>query len=720
MRRVYYLTGATGWVGNEILKLLVSKNEEIVLLIRKETERIDAIKDKVTIVHGDIRDEKACREFLDTKRDKNVSQIVIHCAAYVSIKDKYDQTVFDTNYLGTKILADIALENKVEKFIYISSTEALKDNKDSTLIKESFEFEDDPNKGCYSISKAMAAKYITSLGEKGLNFVMLHPSGIIGPDDPKNGEFTTLVNSFLRGLVPASIKDGSYNLVDVRDIAEIALASIDKGKVKENYIIAGKSMQITDFLNFIAEKYNRKPIRLKLHRWFIKLIAPIYGFFCKIFRQKPLYTKSAIHIIKYNVDFDYSKAQKDLGYSPRKIEDSITEMCDDIIAKDKRCLKGRRPLTLKGRLLMLAGGVLTFLILFLVRYIPGISEGYSRTVGRFFAFIFGHAFTWIPFSIFEVSLILIGISIVLWLVFFIIHTAKKSIKKSFTRIIDLGITISCALTCYAMTFGFAYYRDPVSVPQHTELLEDTSIYRDIAMYYEEDFNRVANELTFDESGSVINPYSWSELNELVKADFKIIDGDDYYHQFTLNGKPMYMFSWLYTELQITGITFPATYEPNYNINVTASEIPFTLAHEIAHTRGAMREEDANLVAAYVCLNSENAYIRYSGYMYTFFSLTNLVKATNVDQDYVDFVRGLDNKIWKDVDYINKFWKEHDLLGDIGEWFNNLYLMISANESTDAYIDHDDSGQSEEGGEIIYKIYSYSPYQAYMIYKYLNK
>ena len=717
MRKVFYLTGATGWVGNEILKLLLSKNEEVVLLIRKETEQIKAIKDKVSLVFGDIRDEKAVEEFLNTKKEKDVKQIVIHCAAQISIKDSYDKSLFDTNYFGTKLVADLSLKNKVERFIYISSTEALKDN---GKLTESFEFEDNPEKGCYSISKSMAVTYIKKLCDKGLNGVILHPSGIIGPDNVKGGELTALVNSFLRGLVPASIKDGSYNLVDVRDVAEMAVVATTKGRVGENYIIAGKSMQITDFLNFIADKYNRKRIKIKLHSWFIKLVAPLYSFFCKIFRLKPLYTKTAIATVIHNRDFDCSKAKKELGYSPRNIEQSIVDMCDDIIAKDKRCLKGRRPLTLRGRLLILAGGLLTFAILFSIRYIPGVAEVYSRTVGRYIAFGLGHAFSWIPFSIFEISLYLIVISIILWIVFFIIHTAKKSIKKSFTRIIDLGIVLSSCLVCYAMTFGVAYYRDAPSVPQHTELLEDTSIYRDIAMYYEEDFNKVANELTFDENGSVVNPYSWDELNELVKQEFTLLDGDDYYNWFTLNGKPMYMTSWLYTEFQITGITFPATYEPNYNINVTAAEIPFTLAHELAHSKGAMREEDANLVAAYVCLNSKNAYIKYSAYMYTFFSLGNLVKATNVEQDYVDYLKGVDPKIWNDVSYMNKFWKEHDLLGDIGDFINNIYLRISANESTDSYIDHDDSGESQEGGKTVYKIYSYSPYQALMIYNYLHR
>ena len=719
MRRIYYLTGTTGWVGNEILKQLISKNEEVVIFIRKETKRISEIKDKVRIVYGDIRNEDDIRKFLSCKKDKNISQIIIHAAAYVSIKDNFDIEVFNTNYFGTKLLADIALENKVEKFIYISSTEALEIKKD-IIQKESFEFEDNPEKGCYAISKAMAASYIHKLSQKGLNTMLLHPSGIIGPDDPKSGALTTMVKSFLKGHVPASIKDGAYNLVDVRDVASAVIKSANLKSSGENYLLTGKSLQITGFLNNIADKYNRKRIKIKLHPWFIKLIAPIYGLFCRIFRLTPLYTKSAIETVLTKPIFDNSKAKNDLGFSPRDIDRTITDMCNDIISKDKKCLKGRRPLTPRGRLTVLGGGLLTFLVLFLIRYIPGVSEAYTRTIGKSIAFLLGHVFTWIPFSIFEVSFFLILISIILWLVFFITSTVKKGIKKSYTRIVDLGIVVASLLSLYSMTFSFAYYRDKTPVPQYTEILEDTSKYKEIVSFYEEDFNNLANTLSFDEEGSVVSPYTWSELNAIIKEDYKLLDGDDYYFDFTLNGKPMYTLSWLYSELQITGITFPYTYEPNYNIDCPASEIPFTLAHEIAHTKGVMREEDANLVAAYICLNSSDPYIRYSGYFCTFFSLDNLVRATNVESDYAEYINAVHPNIWKDMAYTSKYWKEHDLLGEIGEFFNNLYLQISASETTDSYIDHDDVVPIDDGGQTIYKVYSYSPYQALYLYMYFNK
>lgn len=397
----------------------------------------------------------------------------------------------------------------------------------------------------------------------------------------------------------------------------------------------------------------------------------------------------------------------------------ISERISQIKTKLKERRAKRKPLTTKWRLLILASGLLTFLVFFFLRYIPGYAEGYTRTITRFFENVNGRLFSWIPFSIFELSVILIVISVILWIVFFIIHTAKKGIKKSYTRIIDLGIVVITCLVAYSVTIAPNYKRDPVEIPLETALIEDTNKYYDIGKYYQNDFNELANNLTFNEDGSLIRPYSYSELSEKLKEEYKKLN-TDYYLDYTATAKPMYMLSWLYSQLQITGVTFPLTGEPNYNIDSPNADIPFTVAHEIAHTKGVMREEDANLVAAYVCLNSSDTYIRYSGYMTTYFSLYTLVQATNDEDMYKDFANNLNPNIVRNINYINKYWKEHDLFGSISKFFNDVYLLISQSKTTDAYNDHTDTSQKEEGGKIIYKVNSYSPYQALLINHYLKK
>lgn len=373
----------------------------------------------------------------------------------------------------------------------------------------------------------------------------------------------------------------------------------------------------------------------------------------------------------------------------------------------------------KTRIISLCVMVGVFLILFFLRYIPGYAEGYTRTITRFFQVIDGTLFSWIPFSLFEIIVILIVISVILWIVFFILHTVKKGIKNSYIRIVDLGIVISSCLVLYAATVAPNYKRDPIDIPLQSELISDTNEYYIIGKYYQNDFNELANHFQFNEDGSMVRPYSYSEINYLMKEEYKKLDSD-YYLSNTFNAKPMYILSWLYSQLQITGVTFPITGEPNFNIDAPTADLPFTIAHEIAHTKGVMREEDANLLAAYICLNSENEYLRYSGYLTSYFSLYSLVQATNIDDLYTDFCKSLSPIIIKNINFINNYWKTHDLFGSISRFFNDIYLMLSQSNTTEAYEDHEDTSSREEGGKIIYQVNSYSPYQALLIKHYIDK
>lgn len=196
--------------------------------------------------------------------------------------------------------------------------------------------------------------------------------------------------------------------------------------------------------------------------------------------------------------------------------------------------------------------------------------------------------------------------------------------------------------------------------------------------------------------------------------------DDYFTQYTPKGKPLYLTSWLYSQLQICGITFFMTNEANFNIDSPACDLPFTLAHELAHTKGVLREDDANLVALYVCLNSNNSYVRYSAYLNSLNAMLSLLKATNIEEDYNNFLNSISNNIYKDIDYSNNYWKNHDLFGSISKFFNDIYLKISANQTTQAYTDKPDTCETKKGDKIIYTINAYSPYQALLIYHYLNK
>jgi len=180
-------------------------------------------------------------------------------------------------------------------------------------------------------------------------------------------------------------------------------------------------------------------------------------------------------------------------------------------------------------------------------------------------------------------------------------------------------------------------------------------------------------------------------------------------------------SFLFREFNITGISFAPTTEPNINYLTPDSQLVSTMAHEIAHSKGAMREQDANLVAAYILLNSDDPYLRYSGYFTTFYSIISLSNYVGDEDKYGELSNSLRDEIKGDYQYSRSYWEKYDFLDDMATWFNNLYLMIVGNKGVSSYVDTPDIDETTDPdtGDPVYYIKEYSPYQKLYFYFYYS-
>ncbi len=359
------------------------------------------------------------------------------------------------------------------------------------------------------------------------------------------------------------------------------------------------------------------------------------------------------------------------------------------------------------KLIIFLSILFVFALLFFLRMIPDIAEGYSRTISRGIQYITSTLFSWLPFSAFELFVVLLVFYILLWLIYLIRHLHRFSLRGSSRYFLNFGIVISLICLIYLSSAGMEYYRYPVPIPQYSEILEDTDKYYEIASYFQDDYNAISKNLKYDENGALIKPYSIKELNEIMLEEFKVFDNDDYFTKKTTTAKEMNFIGLIYRELGITGVAFAPTGEANVNPYISAGEYAFTLAHEIAHTKGMIREEDANLVAAYICLNSKNEYLRYSGYVYTISTLYYLVQCTNNETMLKDYQNGFSEEIKRDNTARYKYWQQHNMLRKIGNFINDVYLKINGNKGTSSYGDNVNIDKKDNK----YVVSSYSRYQA---------
>lgn len=365
------------------------------------------------------------------------------------------------------------------------------------------------------------------------------------------------------------------------------------------------------------------------------------------------------------------------------------------------------------RFSFLGGLFLLFFLLFGLRYITSVSEFWTTTIGRSYQTVVGFITSLIPISFLELFILAVIAYVVCWIIFFVIKTKKEGFKKSSVKIVNAFLVLFSILTIYMGTAGMAYHRKPLEL----KLQETSSItnedYYEISIWAIDKLNECVSNLEFDENGSVKRPYSNSELYSKIKDEYAKIDSN-YLTKFTAKPKQLLLFGWLYTEMNVSGVSFLPTGEANYNQNVPNIDIPFVIAHEIAHTKGVMNETEANDVAMYVCMNSSDPYLQYSALCNAYESIEPMAMTANDDTKMNDFFVRLDDKVWRDFAYSNDFWSRHTFFKDVSEWFNDLYLKIFGSQTTDAYIDHTDSGTVIIDDKPKFVLNSLSPYQKILV------
>ncbi len=349
---------------------------------------------------------------------------------------------------------------------------------------------------------------------------------------------------------------------------------------------------------------------------------------------------------------------------------------------------------------------------------PNLAEWWTIHIARTYHLMLAWLFGLIPFSIMEIVFVS-WLSIVLYAsIKFIRFAIQKKLKPSLNALQNVIIWLLVMANLYIGTAGLAYQRLPVPVPQFSQSIPYTD-YQDVVSLYRDEFNLLSEELTFQENGSVINPYTLNELNELIEEAFQLANLDEtYFTSYTTRIKPL-LTSFLYREFHITGVHFAPTTEATINELIPDALIPFTMAHELAHAKGVMREEDANLVALYVCLSSSNTYLRYSALFNTFYALMNLLRYIGEPTAYASMYQTLSLNIRKDYQYQNTYWSQYDLLDDIATWVNDTYLKIFGNEGVSSYVDVPDVITIEDGENTIEVIREFSPYQKLFLYFYFT-
>lgn len=323
---IYLVTGAAGFLGGTVCRQLVAREDRVRAFVLPGDKAEQYVPVQAEICEGDLTDPVSLERFFDVEPDVTIN--VIHCASIVTVNPDYSQKVMDVNVGGTQNIIERCLKAETfGKLVYVSSTGAIPELPKGQKITEVDQFEPEKTpdrvRGCYSQSKALATQAVLdAVHVKGLNACVVHPSGIMGPEDYAMGETTGTMVKIINGEMPMGI-DGTFNLCDVRDLAAGCIAAVDKGRKGECYILGNKEVRFKDFAKLVAEEAECKAPRLFLPCGVANFVAGITEKKAKKTGEKPLLTTFSIYNLARNNDFDSSKAQRELGYHTRSYRETM-------------------------------------------------------------------------------------------------------------------------------------------------------------------------------------------------------------------------------------------------------------------------------------------------------------------------------------------------------------------------------------------------------------
>ncbi len=312
------------------------------------------------------------------------------------------------------------------------------------------------------------------------------------------------------------------------------------------------------------------------------------------------------------------------------------------------------------------------------------ADFFSRYIGAIFRGALSFATVWIPFSLAEAILIMIPVVFVALLIYS--FRISASTRKS-TRFIISVMSVIPALYCmFVLGFGTGYYTSPIEDKMGLERKDVSAeeLYY-TAMIIEEELNKLTEEIDFITEGSSVSPYSVRETSDLIcKAYEKIYPEYKFISPLWSRIKPIVL-SEPMTYTHIGGVYTFFTGESNLNTNFPDYTIPYTIAHELAHQRGIAREDEANFVAYLVCIESDDPYIRYSGYLNMYEYVISALYTADPDL-YSQTMAYLDVEIRYDMYAFSKFFDKYrdSVAADISGAVNDTYLKLQGTEGSRSY------------------------------------
>jgi len=311
------VTGATGHIGNVLVRKLLERGEKVRALILPGESRAPLQGLDVEAMEGDVLDTTSLFKALQGVRG------VFHLAGVISIMPGSNPLIRKVNVEGTRNVIRVAKETGIRKLVYTSSIHAIK-RMEEGVIDETLPYDLDNPFGEYDRSKAEATLEVKQAAQAGLDAVIVCPTGVIGPYDFRGSMMGDVIRTAAEQK-PTFYVDGAYDFVDVRDVASGLIAAAEKGQRGESYILSGQKISVRYLLETVREITGRHFFQMKIPFDLAKFASMFTPLYYHLANATPRFTPYSLEVLKSNADISHAKATHDLGYKPRPLYETIKD-----------------------------------------------------------------------------------------------------------------------------------------------------------------------------------------------------------------------------------------------------------------------------------------------------------------------------------------------------------------------------------------------------------
>jgi len=322
------VTGATGFLGSELVRQLVERGEDVRIL-RREKSGLDLLADVVDRVEhaiGDVTDSDSLMAALEGVR------LVYHTAGLVRFESKSgEEQLRQVNVQGTANVVNAALRTGVERLVHTSSMAAFgRPEVPSGMIDETADWQGSSVNSVYARSKYEGELEVHRGIAEGLDAVIVNPALIFGVG--RRGDNTMQIVEKVRDRKLPAIPPGGTNVVDVIDVAAGHIRAMEAGTVGERYFLGNENLSWSEIIGTLAGAFGVEPPRFKVGPRMALAIARVSEAVSAITRMRPLITMETARTASKFYRYSNRKAVGELGCSFRPFRETAERLAKELSA----------------------------------------------------------------------------------------------------------------------------------------------------------------------------------------------------------------------------------------------------------------------------------------------------------------------------------------------------------------------------------------------------